>query len=50
MKEYDVIVTLEVVHKVKAFNEDDAIQQVEDELTEDCTKIFDNLGYEVNKA
>lgn len=50
MKEYDVIVTLEILRTVEAGDEDEAIQMVEELLWEDHTQIMDNLGYEVNEA
>lgn len=50
MKEYDVIVTVEVLQTVEAYDEDEAVELVNDLLWEDHTIIMDNLGYEVNEA
>lgn len=50
MKEYDVIVTVEIMRTVEAQDEDEAVQMVEERLLEDQTIIMDNLGYEVNEA
>lgn len=50
MKEYDVIVTLQILQTVEAHDEDEAVQMVEERLWEDHTIIMDNLGYEVNEA
>lgn len=50
MKEYDVIVTVEILRTVEAHDEDEAVQMVEERLWEDHTVLMDNLGYEVNEA
>lgn len=50
MKEYDVIVTVEILRTVEAHDEYEAVQMVEERLWEDHTVLMDNLGYEVNEA
>lgn len=50
MKEYDVIVTVEILETVKAHDEDEAVKLVNEILLEDHEILMDNLGYEVNEA
>lgn len=50
MKEYDVIVSVEILQTVVAFDEDEAVRKVEEHLTEDQSLLIDNLGFEVNEA
>lgn len=50
MKEYFVVVTVEVAQFIKAHDEDEAVQMVEERLLEDHTILMDNLGYEVEEA
>lgn len=50
MKEYDVIVSVEIVRTVEAHDEDEAVELVNERLWEDHTIIMDNLGYEVDEA
>lgn len=50
MKEYDVIVSLEILRTVEAQNEDEAVQMVEERITEDPSLLMNNLGFEVNEA
>ena len=50
MKEYDVIVTAEVLRTVKAHDEYEAMKKVNDILDKDRTILMDNLAYEVNES
>ena len=50
MKEYDVIVSVEVLHTVAAHNGDEAVEKVGELLNEDPSLLMDNLVYEVNEA
>ena len=50
MEEYDVIVTVEILRTVKAHDEYEAVEKVNDILDKDRTILMDNLGYEVNEA
>ena len=50
MKEYDVIVSVEILQTVEAQDEDEAVRKVEEHLTEDQPLLMDNLGFEVNEA
>ena len=50
MKEYEVIVSVEVLDIIKAHDEDEAVEIVERKLLRDQSLLMDNLGFEVNEA
>ena len=50
MKEYDVIISVELFDIVKAHNEDEAVEIVEKKLLKDQSLLMDNLMFEVNEA
>ena len=50
MKEYEVIVSVEVFDIVKAHDKYEAAEIVEDKLFRDNSLLTDNLMFEVNEA
>ena len=49
MKEYQVIVSVEVLDIVKANDKDEAVEIVEEKLFRDKSLLMDNLWYEVEE-
>ena len=50
MKEYVVIVSVEVLDIVKANDKDEAVEIVEEKLFRDKSLLMDNLMFEVNEV